>query len=166
MDKKPKKQPKLTPNQVASQEVNKLIGDDHIYTNERLANLIAKRIQGDLSLLGFDIQAVASQWALNFSDSRRPEFHKVEIEKGKTKQKAFHFYWYQDDRIIPINAQGTEVFLSWATIQHWEAYKKIRGKKLAEFQNAESGFEQADKFITSNMRGFIHIRDLMKSQGL
>ncbi len=134
--------------------------------NAKLAALVAKRIQGDLTLLGFNIEATASQWAENFAESRRPEFHKVEPDKKKALQKAFSFYWYQDDRIIPIDEQGTQVFLGWATLEHWEAYSRIRNKKLTQFQNAESGFAQADKFIRANMPGHIHLRDLIKQQGL
>jgi hypothetical protein len=162
---------KLTLSQVAEQEVKKIVGIDGaktrgIYTLEQNAKLIQKRIEGDLTLLGFDISSTANQVAGAFAESRRPDFHKIETRRKKDQQTAFQFYWYQEDRIIPVDEKGTQVFLGWATMEHWEAYAAIRNKKLMQFEASESGFKQADAYIRANMDGHLHLRDLIKEKGL
>jgi hypothetical protein len=160
MDRKPKVD-KLTISQVAAQEILKAVDAERIYTLETHAELITKRIEGDLTLLGVDISQIGRDAAQSFAENHRPNFHQQDEEQ----QTAFPFYWYQPESIIPIDENGTQVFLAWCTMEHWTAYKTIRNKKLKQFQDAEAGFRAADAFMTMNMLGHVHLKDLMGEQG-
>ena len=141
--------------QVAEEERQKL--QDPVtgkFTLSDLSEACAKRINGDLRLLGINTDEIGRQWSHEYVRSRRPDWNQVGFE------------WYQSDLVIPIDDKGTEVALPYATIEHWNAYREIRNRKMLEFKAAEKGFERADKWATKNLPKHDNLDAAMKANGV